>query len=89
MISRTEIFKDHKKVVQEKRLGHLKSALIIIGKGSYNNITNLAQEVEKLITELEVKDSKEDGKFNPCSYTTLIRNQDYRLLLEAYVKGDG
>ncbi len=89
MIRRTEIFEDHKKIVQEKRLGHLKSALIIIGKGSYNNITNLAQEAAKLITELEVKDSKEDGKLNPCSDTTLIRNQDYRLLLEAYVNGGG
>ena len=89
MISRTEIFEDHKKVVQEKRLGYLKIALTTIDERSYNNITNLAQEAAKLITELEVKDSKEDGKLNPCSDTTLIRNQDYRLLLEAYVNGGG
>jgi|TARA_R110002050_G_scaffold5842_5_gene25047 hypothetical protein len=89
MIRHTEIFEDHKKVMQEKRLGYLKIALTTIGERSYNNITNLAQDAAKLVTKLEMNDSKEDGKLNPCSYTTLIRNQHYRLLLESYVNGGG
>lgn len=88
MVSRNESFDNYHKTTQEERLKQLRRALTIIGTGRYNNITNLAKAAARLVTELEIKDSKEGEALEPCSYTTLIRNKKYyRPVLDAYLDG--
>ena len=88
MVSRNESFDNYHKTTQEDRLKHLRKALTIIGTGRYENITNLAKAAARLVTELEIKDSKEGEVLEPCSYTTLTRNKKYyRPVLDAYLDG--
>ncbi len=88
MVSRNESFDNYHITKQEKRQKHLRKALTIIGTGSYKNITNLAKTAARLVTELEIKDSKEGDVLEPCSYTTLTRNKKYyRPVLDAYLDG--
>lgn len=88
MVSRNESFDNYHITKQEKRQKHLRKALTIIGTGRYKNITNLATAAARLVTELEIKDSKEGDVLEPCSYTTLTRNKKYyRPVLDAYLDG--
>jgi hypothetical protein len=86
---RRTTFDKHHKNIQEARLNTLRKALKILGRGRYDNLTQLAEAAAKLVTEFELKDLKDGETPEPCSYTTLMRNKKYyRPALEAFFSSD-
>jgi hypothetical protein len=91
---RKSSFHEYQKQKEESRILAIRKALKIIVNSSYKNITRLAKDVAKILSEIELKDwelKADDSNFNkrpqpqPVSYTTLIRNSNYRTLLELHL----
>lgn len=65
------------------RIAHITHALKTLTNADYKNITRLAKDVAKIITELEAKVSAEDSdRLKPMSHVTLLKNKKYREVLE-------
>lgn len=77
------------------RIRHIASALAMLSKAMYPNVTNLAIDVAKIVTEYEFREfeslpEKFKAKgFKPVSHVTLLRNSDYRSCLERSGKIEG
>ncbi|QLJ12635.1 hypothetical protein H0H12_19560 [Pseudomonas putida] len=75
----------------ESRLGFVKAALDHLAHAHYNNVTRLARDVASFVSALE---DTENGKLpekyrksdlKPVSHVTILRNSEYRRLLEAFL----
>ena len=88
MVQRLDPFDNYRAEHKALRIRHIRSALDILSKATYPNITNLAIDVAKIVKEFEYRDfellpekTKVKG-FKPVSHVTLLRNSDYRLYLD-------
>ena len=94
MVQRLDPFDNYRAEHKALRIRHIRSALDILSKATYPNITNLAIDVAKIVKEFEYRDfeslpekTKVKG-FKPVSHVTLLRNSDYRLYLDRSGKID-
>lgn len=88
MVQRLDPFDNYRTEHKALRIKHIRSALAILSNATYPNVTNLATDVAKIVTEFEQRDFEslpENTKakaFKPVSHVTLLRNTDYRLYLD-------
>ena len=88
MARRTDTFDEYREKQKLARISNINSALKIISNSSYSNITRLAKDVSKVVTEIELKNyqalplAEKPKEIKPVSHVTLLRNAEYRALLE-------
>lgn len=88
MARRTDTFDEYREKQKLARISYINSALRIISNSSYSNITRLAKDVSKVVTEIELKNyqalplAERPKEIKPVSHVTLLRNAEYRALLE-------
>lgn len=76
------------------RIKHIQSALAILSNATYANVTNLAIDAAKIISEFEYREfllmpaAVQAKGFKPVSHVTLLRNADYRPILDQMVKDE-
>lgn len=85
---RSDTFEGYRGKRKAARVSHIQSALKILSNANYENVTSLAKDVAKIITEMELRNnlSLPEGQrlidVKPVSHVTLLRNQDYREILD-------
>lgn len=88
MARRTDTFDEYREKQKIARISYIHSALKVLSNASYSNITRLAKDVSKVVTEIELKHhqalpfAERPNEIKPVSHVTLLRNSDYRELLE-------
>ncbi|WHH49610.1 hypothetical protein QFA96_16065 [Pseudomonas sp. Ap32] len=88
MVQRKDTFVAYRQAQKKQRVELIAQALKILSNGKYANISRLAKDVSKLVSEFELQrylslDEGERGDdFKPMSHVTLLRSDDYRPLLE-------
>ncbi|WP_095151304.1 hypothetical protein [Pseudomonas sp. Irchel s3b5] len=88
MARRTDTFDEYREKQKLARISNIQSALKIISNSSYSNITRLAKDVSKVVTEIELKNyealplAERPKEIKPVSHVTLLRNAEYRALLK-------
>lgn len=87
-MQRIDTFEGYRGKHKAARVSQIQSALKILSNGNYKNVTSLAKDVAKIVTEMELRSnlSLPEGQrlvdVKPVSHVTLLRNQDYREILE-------
>ncbi|MGK0270742.1 MAG: hypothetical protein ACI88H_001390 [Cocleimonas sp.] len=89
MNKRKSSFDEHRAKQQKKRLGCLRSALTVLNNAKYTNVTLFAKDVAKVVYELEKQAASNSDDVKKISYTTLLRNKEYRPIIDAYFAGQG
>ena len=91
MTKKFDPFAQHRSNTKALRIKHIKKALSTLSNGSYTKVTNLAIDVAKIVAEFEYREflllpeaTQAEG-FKPISFVTLLRNQEYRPLLDSVV----
>ena len=69
------------------RIAHIIHALKTLTNADYKNITRLAKDVAKIVTEFEAKEfvsvnAGDSDMLKPMSHVTLLKNKKYREVLE-------
>lgn len=88
MAQRKDTFDAYRQSQKKQRVELIAQALKILSNGKYANISRLAKDVSKLVTEFELQRhlSLSEGErgevIKPMSHVTLLRSDDYRPLLE-------
>ena len=86
-------FAQHRNNLKVSRIQHINKALATLSNGSYDKVTNLAHDVAKIIAEFErrefllLPEAVQAEGFKPISFVTLLRNPEYRPLLDSVVFG--
>ncbi len=89
-----DTFDVYRQTQKKLRLDFISSALKILSNAKYSNVTRLARDVAKLVAEFEMKhflslpESERAEDLKPISHVTLLRNEDYRKVLEAALAVD-
>ncbi|WOB57093.1 MULTISPECIES: hypothetical protein [Pseudomonas] len=87
-MQRIDTFGEYRSKHKAARISHIHSALKILSDATYENVTGLAKGVAKIVTEIELRNHlslPEDERLidlKPVSHVTLLRNPDYRQILE-------
>lgn len=88
---RKDTFDEYRENQKQQRIGFISKALVVLSNAKYVNITRLAKDVAKLVTEFEAKVymakavSERDETLKPISHVTLLRNVAYRKILEDFM----
>lgn len=89
MAKTKDTFEAYRQTQKKLRLDFIDKALKILSNANYSNVTRLAKDVAKLVTEFELKyylslnESERGSELKPISHVTLLRNEDYRRALES------
>lgn len=73
------------------RIKHIQNALAKLSNGTYANVTKLATDVAKIVAEFEYREflsmpaAVRAKGFKPISHVTILRNADYRKILDQVV----
>ena len=87
MATRFDPFEEHRTDARAARLARIQRALDVLSSATYENVTNLAKGVAKIVAEIELREylnlpaDKQVNKFKPISHITLLRNDKYREIL--------
>ncbi|PHN17221.1 hypothetical protein [Pseudomonas sp. ICMP 561] len=88
---RKDTFDEYRENHRQQRVDFIKRALVVLSNAKYVNVTRLARDVSKLVTEFEAKvhanksESERDELCKPVSHVTLLRNISYRKILEDFM----
>jgi len=91
LASRVDTFEEHRDEARAARIARIQSALDVLSSANYENVTNLAKAVAKIVAEIELRNylglpSEMQAKaFKPISHITLLRNDKYRQILEQHL----
>lgn len=91
MAKRKDTLKDYREGLVGSRLEKIQAALARFSHARYSNITGLARDVAGYVTILEAGDDerKPNGerakKLRPVSHVTILRNEEYRALLNSFL----
>lgn len=91
MTKRKDTLKDYREGLVGGRLEKIQAALARFSHAKYSNITGLAKDVAGYVTILEASDDekKPNGerakKLRPVSHVTILRNDEYRALLNSFL----
>jgi len=96
MKGRSHTFDSYREEHIKIKLQVIRKAINIIGNSVYPNITKLAKDISKLVYEIELNnwekkaqdESYKEPKPKPQSYTTLLRNHNYKILLSLHLEGN-
>lgn len=86
-----DTFDEYRENHRQQRIEFIRKALIVLSNAKYSNVTRLAKDVAKLVTEFELKaffaqvESEREELCKPVSHVTLLRNTSYRKLLEDFL----
>jgi hypothetical protein len=89
-----DTFDAYRQTQKNLRIDFIAKALKILSNANYSNVTRLAKDVAKLVAEFEIKHylslaaGERAEEIKPISHVTLLRNQDYRKMLEAALNSD-
>lgn len=85
---RNETFEGHREKRKAARISNIQSALKILSNANYENVTSLAKDVAKIVSEIELRnhlslpERQRPIDLKPVSHITLLRNEDYREILD-------
>jgi len=88
---RVDPFEAHREDARAARITRIQNALDVLSSATFENVTNLAVGVAKIVAEIELRvyltlpTDKQVKKFKPISHVTLLRNDKYRGLLEQHL----
>ncbi|MGJ7547661.1 hypothetical protein [Pseudomonas alloputida] len=86
-----DTFDEYRENHRQQRIEFITKALLVLSNAKYSNITRLAKDVAKLVTEFELKaffmqaDAEREEVCKPVSHVTLLRNLNYRKILEDFM----
>lgn len=86
-----DTFDEYRENHRQQRIEFIRKALIVLSNAKYSNVTRLAKDVAKLVTEFELKaffsqaESEREENCKPVSHVTLLRNLNYREILEDFM----
>lgn len=96
MSKKSGTFDAYRAKQREARIDKIRAALKILSNANYSNVTRLAKDTAKVVTEFEraendrLPSSERSDNVKDVSHVTLLRNREYRNLLEvALVKSQG
>lgn len=87
-MGRKDTFLEYREKHKAARASHIHSALKVLSNANYENVTGLAKGVAKIVTEMELRnhlslpEHERITDLKPVSHVTLLRNPDYRKILE-------
>ncbi|QWA30511.1 hypothetical protein [Pseudomonas sp. RC3H12] len=93
-MQRKDTFQEHRDSHKAARIAHIHSALKVLSRANYKNITSLARGVAKIVTEYELSrnlslpEHNRESNLKPVSHVTLLRNSDYRKILEKTIESE-
>jgi len=93
-MQRKDTFQEHRDSHRAARIAHINSALKVLSRANYKNITSLARGVAEIVTEYELNQNlslpehDRDSDLKPVSHVTLLRNSDYRKILEKTLESE-
>lgn len=94
MTEQFDPFGSYRSDSKASRIKHIQRALNILSKATYANVTSLAIDVANLVAEFEYREfllMPEDVQakgFKRISHVTLLRNADYRPILDRMTKDE-
>jgi len=94
MNQKSSTFDAYRATQKRIRTGHIRAALKLLANAHYANVTRLAADAAKIVTELEKADNEKRAPgdrrvVRNVSHVTLLRNRDYRYMLETALNEAG
>lgn len=91
---RSDTFLEYREKHKAARVSRIHSALKVLSNANYDNVTSLAKGVARIVSEIELRNhlslpaQARSADFKPLSHITLLRNPDYRKILDDIFSSD-
>jgi len=94
VIRRSDTFQVYREKHKAARVSSIHSALKALSNANYDNVTSLAKGVAKVLSEIDQRnylslpEQARPADLKPVSHITLLRNPDYRKILDESFSSD-